>query len=170
MTERVIMNPNPSDWAEEIKAKWKWGADRERLNAHVCVFSRSPLSSVKPSWLILRRRSKPWLRALIFCFRSVCFCCSMCSLASPSRGEITFLCISVDVNRRRERTEGDGADQELRPTSLHGLDWREKKWRRDETKNKKNTHQQQRTESREKEKRRKRINFNKSSYKILWQC
>lgn len=70
-------------------------------------FFRSPLSSVKPSWLSLRSRSKPWLRSLIFCFRSVCFLCSSGSLVSPSSGEITFLCISVGGNRKKKVGKGE---------------------------------------------------------------
>lgn len=63
----------------------------------------SPLSSLKPSWLILRRRSKPWFRSLIFCFSSVCFCCNTGSVASPSRGEITFLCVSAGTKNQTKR-------------------------------------------------------------------
>lgn len=61
---------------------------------------KAPLSLLKPSCVILRRRSKPWFRSLIFCLRSLCFSWRLDDFSSPSSGEITFLWIS---DRERER-------------------------------------------------------------------
>ena len=89
----LIWEMYQSDWGRTVN----WiASNRTRL---------SPLSSLKPSWLILRRRSKPLFSSLIFCFSSVCFWCTACSFTSPSRGEITFLCISGDPDTRHNTNQ-----------------------------------------------------------------
>lgn len=101
-----FLSPEPLSNARAHLRSPLWHRQCSRFDgctARVWFSPRSPLSSVKPSWLSLRRRSKPWLMSLIFCFRSVCFLCSSGSLVSPSSGEITFLCVSVDGNRKKHR-------------------------------------------------------------------